>query len=237
MSRACGVVTAALVMALGPAALAQEPGEEAPRAEDGDGSTDAAPAWCLWTGLFVGPVWGGGRSSFEPAGAFGVDAAISYHFVYVGLGLVGTWFSGVGSFSQNTTGGVRSSGAPISFGGDLEAGLAQNFFIYNRSPVASVALRPGVGYGYKLMSDATQSISSCVGCDSRSYHYDAGHYVRFQLGIYYFESTSGPAAQGVFTAGRGTFVGGTVSLQHYILASERQLQNALLFGFAAGFHL
>ncbi len=35
------------------------------------------------------------------------------------------------------------------------------------SPTEAVELRPGVGYGLWLMTEASQSISDCIDCDSR----------------------------------------------------------------------
>jgi hypothetical protein len=171
--------------------------------------------WGVWGGLSGGPVWGGIRGDIEPSGAFVFDFAVSFHFVYVGTGLAITFFKG-------PTSGSAANGA-----GYLEVGLTKGlFFPYNR--IESIELRPGIGYGYELMS----SISDCDDCLTRNY--DAGQYLRLQLGVYLAVHRAGSLRHGVLMSRNGLFVGPTVSLQHFLFASNRQVNNALMFGFLVG---
>jgi hypothetical protein len=173
--------------------------------------------WGVWGGLSGGPVWGGSSEGLEPAAAFVFDVAVSFHFVYVGTGLVITSFQGT------------SSGSPATGAGYLEVGLAKGlFFPYSRTE--SIELRPGIGYGYELMS----SISDCDGCSLRSYDYDGGQYLRFQVGVYLSTHRAGSSRHRVLMSRNGLFVGPTVSLQHFLFASDRQVNNALMFGFLVG---
>jgi hypothetical protein len=206
-----------------------------PVAEEAAVTPRKAPShWGIWGGLSAGPAWGGRKGPIEPSAVFGADLGVSFHFVYVGAGLGFTSFKSVDSFSQDTTDGVPPLGAPITVTGYLEAGLTQGIFI-SYSPTEAIELRPGVGYGYELMGSTKQSVFDCIACGSRSYDYSAGQYLRFQLGVYYSVHPRGSKHHRVLMTGNGIFVGGTVSVQHFVFRSDPQIQDALLFGVTAGF--
>lgn len=190
-------------------------------------------AWGFWGGLSAGPVWGRVSRPARPAGNFGLDLAVSFHFVYVGAGGNVTWFRGAGSFSNDTTGGVMDSGAPVAGAAYVEAGFTKGLFIpYNATE--AIELRPGVGYGLMAMSAANQSISNCVDCDSRSFDYGGGHYVRFQLGVFYSLHPAGSVRYRVFMSRNGLFMGGIVSFQEFVYGSGPRPERILSLGYSVG---
>jgi hypothetical protein len=209
------------------------PGDDAAEQPPGALVDEAPSAWGFWGGIAVGPAWGGKTGPAAPAGLFSLDFGLSYHFVYVGTGFGVTWFGGVASFSNETTDGTRDSGAPASLGGYIEAGLTKGLFL-PYSATQSVELRPGVGYGLWGMTEATQSIGKCVDCDSRSFAYNGGHYVRFQLGVFYSEHPEGSVVHRVFMSRNGLYIGGTVSLQEFVFGAEPRLDRVLTFALTTG---
>jgi hypothetical protein len=209
-------------------------GQGASTAAQQPAGKDSIPSpWGAWFGVALGPAWGQPTGPAHPVFMVAFDIAASFHFVYVGTGFTVTSFGGAGSFSNETTVGTLSSGAPSSLGTYIEAGLAKSIFIpYN--PTEAVQLRPGVGYGLAAMTAAEQGIGDCVDCDTRSFDYGGGHYVRFQLGVFYSQHPKGSVRHRVFMSQNGFFTGCTTSFQEFVFGSGPRLNHVLTFAYTVG---
>jgi hypothetical protein len=190
--------------------------------------------WGLWGMLALGPAWGdaSGRR-VAPAAVLSFDLAVAYHFVYVGAGMTVTMFGGAHSFTNETTGGTLSSGVPASFSGYGEAGLAKGLF-FPYSSTHSIEVRPGVAYGLLAMTDASQGIGNCVGCDTRSFKYNGAQYVRLQVGVFNAAHADTSLVNHVFMSDNGVFIGGTASLQEFVVGASPRLHHVLSFGLTGG---
>ncbi|MFO0756155.1 MAG: hypothetical protein U0359_06670 [Byssovorax sp.] len=203
------------------------PGVEMP------GPPKSPSPWGFWGGVAIGPAFGPPSGPAKPAATFTFDLAGSFHFAYLGVGAGLTMFSGVTSFTNETTQGTRSAGVPIAFAGYAEIGLAKGLF-FPLDDKSAFELRPGVGYGVWATTDAQQGIDHCVDCDTRSFDQHGAHYVRFQLGAFWARRQREDIVYKVLAARNGIFHGGVVSYQEFFYGGDPRVHRFVTFGYNLG---